>query len=464
MSRFGIGALLVALTALALCAAAATDTNFKYRIEATGDQIAEGNSLLAKYVKLATEDENAASKHGAALAVATGGGCYTPALEAIRHGCQGMAAMSANHKSTLALSLYNCHVLKHNRSDYTSHACPDGADVSACTAPMSTVEFTMFTAFDKDVDGMCLALITAEYGSVQAKMSSAMFDALHDTNAGVQHMSRVVEEKSGKLLHLQEAMIRGQKVVEERVVETGRRTIDSINDTNIMAAKMAVDMRDLKRLHEERNMLFAERELQDYGYMVAAIVMLFVFTHDAAQMKTQMCMIVLMAFAEYTLYPGLHVACRGLARGNLLHVDSHSNNVVLHMMAIHPAFWPLPPVPLRGALRGASVMLIAYSFWRALFARPQEALAGYCVNCSCARCGNKPIRTRDAAINTVDKPDTVASAATPVHGTNTNELMERIRGILDADLSALRARLGPEIAIRNTNEGRLKLIELSVDR
>jgi hypothetical protein len=239
-------------------------------------------------------------------------------------------------------------------------------------------------------------------------MSSAMFDALHDANAGVEKISRVVKQKADEFQNLQEAVIRGQDVIKQRVIqhqETFDRftaqTFDSLNDTNNIAAKIAVQMRDLERFHEERNLLFAERELEAYAYMVASVLCLFIVTHDAAQLKSLACVIVLMAFAEYSLYPRLHAACRGFARGNLLHVDSRDNNIVINLMAVHPAFWPLPSVPLRGAARWAFFVHVAYKLWCALFARtitsPSGAAAGLgCVNCSCARCGNKPVEQEAA--------------------------------------------------------------------
>uniref|UniRef100_A0A3Q2TIT0 Protein brambleberry n=1 Tax=Fundulus heteroclitus TaxID=8078 RepID=A0A3Q2TIT0_FUNHE len=131
------------------------------------------------------------------------GECWTRALENLETRCKEMTSES---QSRLALRFTHCHLSSAGR-DFPS--CPEGSEVSRCTAGMDPVAFNAFTEFFTHTHSICHFLQSEAW---QSRAESTMY-RLTETSAGVAEQLQATRQMANDLMEAQTDALQAQKEI-----------------------------------------------------------------------------------------------------------------------------------------------------------------------------------------------------------------------------------------------------------
>ncbi|XP_035999666.1 uncharacterized protein LOC105919251 [Fundulus heteroclitus] len=131
------------------------------------------------------------------------GECWTRALENLETRCKEMTSES---QSRLALRFTHCHLSSAGR-DFPS--CPEGSEVSRCTARMDPVAFNAFTEFFTHTHSICHFLQSEAW---QSRAESTMY-RLTETSAGVAEQLQATRQMANDLMEAQTDALQAQKEI-----------------------------------------------------------------------------------------------------------------------------------------------------------------------------------------------------------------------------------------------------------
>uniref|UniRef100_A0A3Q0R9I7 Uncharacterized protein n=1 Tax=Amphilophus citrinellus TaxID=61819 RepID=A0A3Q0R9I7_AMPCI len=131
------------------------------------------------------------------------GGCWARALEHLDTSCRDLTSES---QSRIALRFTHCHLSSSGR-DFPS--CPEGSEVSRCTAGMDTVAFNTYTEFFTHTHSMCHFLQSEAW---QRQAESTMY-RLTESSAGVAEQLESTRLMAKDLIEAQSAALQAQKEI-----------------------------------------------------------------------------------------------------------------------------------------------------------------------------------------------------------------------------------------------------------
>ncbi|XP_032423460.1 uncharacterized protein LOC116723031 isoform X3 [Xiphophorus hellerii] len=130
------------------------------------------------------------------------GGCWARALEHLDT-CRDMTSES---QSRLALRFTHCHLSSSGR-DFPS--CPEGSEVSRCTAGMDPVAFNTYTEFFTHTHSICHFLQSEAW---QSRAESTMY-RLTEASAGVAEQLQSTRQMANELMEAQSVALQAQKEI-----------------------------------------------------------------------------------------------------------------------------------------------------------------------------------------------------------------------------------------------------------
>uniref|UniRef100_A0A8C6WUF8 Brambleberry n=1 Tax=Neogobius melanostomus TaxID=47308 RepID=A0A8C6WUF8_9GOBI len=131
------------------------------------------------------------------------GDCWTRALEQLDMRCRDMTSES---QSRVALKFTHCHLLSSGR-DFP--ACPEGSEVSRCTAHMDVVAFNTYTEFFTHTHSICQFLQSEAW---QSKAENAMH-RLTESSAGVAEQLQSTRQMAEDLIEAQSVALQAQQEI-----------------------------------------------------------------------------------------------------------------------------------------------------------------------------------------------------------------------------------------------------------
>ncbi|KAJ0064450.1 hypothetical protein NL108_006524 [Boleophthalmus pectinirostris] len=131
------------------------------------------------------------------------GDCWTRALEQLDTRCRDMTSES---QSRVALRFTHCHLLSSGR-DFP--ACPEGSEVSRCTAHMDVVAFNTYTEFFTHTHSMCHFLQSEAW---QNKAENTMH-RLTESSAGVAEQLESTRQMAEDLIEAQSVALKSQQEI-----------------------------------------------------------------------------------------------------------------------------------------------------------------------------------------------------------------------------------------------------------
>ncbi|XP_015252772.1 PREDICTED: uncharacterized protein LOC107099231 [Cyprinodon variegatus] len=131
------------------------------------------------------------------------GGCWARALEHLDMRCKDMTSES---QSRVALLFTHCHLSSSGR-DFPS--CPEGSEVSRCTAGMDAVAFNTYTEFFTHTHSICHFLQSEAW---QSRAENTMY-RLTETSAGVAEQLQSTKQMAKDLMEAQTLALQAQKEI-----------------------------------------------------------------------------------------------------------------------------------------------------------------------------------------------------------------------------------------------------------
>ncbi|XP_043989714.1 uncharacterized protein LOC122840935 [Gambusia affinis] len=131
------------------------------------------------------------------------GGCWTRALEHLDTRCTDMTSES---QSRLALRFTHCHLSSSGR-DFPS--CPEGSEVSRCTAGMDAVAFNTYTEFFTHTHSICHFLQSEAW---QSRAESTAY-RLTEASASVAEQLQSTRQMANELMEAQSVALQAQKEI-----------------------------------------------------------------------------------------------------------------------------------------------------------------------------------------------------------------------------------------------------------
>ncbi|XP_038154345.1 uncharacterized protein LOC119791996 [Cyprinodon tularosa] len=131
------------------------------------------------------------------------GGCWARALEHLDMRCKDMTSES---QSRVALLFTHCHLSSSGR-DFPS--CPEGSEVSRCTAGMDAVAFNTYTEFFTHTHSICHFLQSEAW---QSRAENTMY-RLTETSAGVAEQLQSTKQMANDLMEAQTLALQAQKEI-----------------------------------------------------------------------------------------------------------------------------------------------------------------------------------------------------------------------------------------------------------
>ncbi|KAK7884587.1 hypothetical protein WMY93_027710 [Mugilogobius chulae] len=131
------------------------------------------------------------------------GDCWTRALDQLDTRCNDMTSES---QSRMALKFTHCHLLSSGR-DFPS--CPEGSEVSRCTAHMDVVAFNTYTEFFTHTHSMCHFLQSEAW---QSKAETTIY-RLTESSAGVAEQLQSTRQMAEDLIEVQSAALQAQQEI-----------------------------------------------------------------------------------------------------------------------------------------------------------------------------------------------------------------------------------------------------------
>ncbi|CAI5648687.1 unnamed protein product [Oreochromis niloticus] len=131
------------------------------------------------------------------------GECWARALEYLDASCRDLTSES---QSLIALRFTHCHLSSSGR-DFP--ACPEGSEVSRCTAGMDTVAFNSYTEFFTHTHSMCHFLQSEAW---QRQAENTIY-RLTESSAGVAEQLQSTRLMAEDLIEAQSAALQAQKAI-----------------------------------------------------------------------------------------------------------------------------------------------------------------------------------------------------------------------------------------------------------
>uniref|UniRef100_A0AAV2LXT0 Uncharacterized protein n=1 Tax=Knipowitschia caucasica TaxID=637954 RepID=A0AAV2LXT0_KNICA len=131
------------------------------------------------------------------------GDCWTRALLQLDTRCRDM---TSENQRRLALKFTHCHLLSSGR-DFP--ACPEGSEVSLCTAHMDAVAFNTYTEFFTHTHSMCHYLQSEVWQST----AENTIHRLTESSAGVAEQLLSTKQMAEELIEAQSAALQAQQEI-----------------------------------------------------------------------------------------------------------------------------------------------------------------------------------------------------------------------------------------------------------
>ncbi|XP_061590826.1 uncharacterized protein LOC133456361 [Cololabis saira] len=161
------------------------------------------------------------------------GECWSRALQMLDTRCRDM---TSEVQGQLALRFTHCHLESSGR-DFPS--CPEGSEVSRCTAGMDAVAFNTYTEFFTHTHSMCQFLQSEAW---QSRAETTMF-RLTETSAGVAEELQSTREMAKDLMEAQIAALEAQK----EILSNGEELREALRDSTQGLQSVFSDLSSVSR-------------------------------------------------------------------------------------------------------------------------------------------------------------------------------------------------------------------------
>ncbi|XP_072223205.1 uncharacterized protein [Leuresthes tenuis] len=226
------------------------------------------------------------------------GECWARALEQLDTSCR---IMSAESQSRLALRFTHCHLSSAGR-DFPS--CPEGSEVSSCTAGMDTVAFNAYTEFFTHTHSICHFLQSEAW---QNRAEGTMY-RLRETSAGVAEQLQSTKQMAKDLVEAQSAALQAQK----EILSNGEKLRSTLKDSTQGLQAVFSDLSSVSREQQvalselfdrvsflQSFLLMEAHSLSSCFYNAAALCSAFLITSTPRSAKARLVLLGLVCLNFY---------------------------------------------------------------------------------------------------------------------------------------------------------------------
>ncbi|XP_004568216.3 uncharacterized protein LOC101477056 [Maylandia zebra] len=226
------------------------------------------------------------------------GECWARALEHLDASCRDLTSES---QSLIALRFTHCHLSSSGR-DFP--ACPEGSEVSRCTAGMDTVAFNSYTEFFTHTHSMCHFLQSEAW---QRQAENTIY-RLTESSAGVAEQLQSTRLMAEDLIEAQRAALQAQKAILSNGEELRVTLRDSTRGLRSVFSELSSTSREQQvALSELFNrvsflqsfLLMETRSLSSCCYNAAALCTSFLITSTPRSSRARLVLLSLVCLNFY---------------------------------------------------------------------------------------------------------------------------------------------------------------------
>ncbi|XP_007542284.1 uncharacterized protein LOC103130738 isoform X1 [Poecilia formosa] len=226
------------------------------------------------------------------------GGCWARALEHLDTRCRDMTSES---QSRLALRFTHCHLSSSGR-DFPS--CPEGSEVSRCTAGMDPVAFNTYTEFFTHTHSICHFLQSEAW---QSRTESTMY-RLTEASAGVAEQLQSTRQMANELMEAQSVALQAQKEILSNGEELRATLRDSTQGVQAVFSDLSSASRQqqvaLSQLFQQLSflqsfLLMEAHSLTSCCYNAAALCTAYLITSTPRSSRARLLLLVLVCVNFY---------------------------------------------------------------------------------------------------------------------------------------------------------------------